>query len=269
MFTILWLEGHLVWNTPLLAAILCTAAFYVWIVKYFTNIKLSGKQPLFFFLGLGLLYITTGSPLSAISHLSFSLHMIQMSILFFIIPPILLLGIPSLLIQQIREISVMKKISKLFLPPMMALIAFAILFLVYHFPIVLKVFSQNPFIHNGYIILLFILSYSMWWPIAALDPKQQFMKGGKKRYAFLSGLILMPACFLFILNALTGGMNNPFLTEISANLCMPSQSSFFAFLPSSFNTKFDQLMAGILMVGIHKLGLILTSHLGNKIQERG
>ncbi|WP_139368021.1 cytochrome c oxidase assembly protein [Priestia abyssalis] len=269
MFTILRLEGHLVWNTPLLAVILCTAALYAWTVKYFTNKKILGKQPLFFFLGLGILYITIGSPLSAISHLSFSLHMIQMSILFFIIPPILLLGIPALLIQQIREIPVMKGISKLFFPPMMTLIVFAILFFVYHLPIVLKVLSQNPFIHHGYIILLFILSYRMWWPIAALDPKRQLLKGQKKRYAFLSGIILMPACFLFILNALTGGMNNPFLTEISANLCMPSQSSLFAFLPSPFNTRFDQLMAGILMVGIHKLGLILTSRLGNKMKEGG
>ncbi|WP_369293410.1 cytochrome c oxidase assembly protein, partial [Alkalihalophilus pseudofirmus] len=52
------------------------------------------RQPFLFFSSLILFYLTTGSPFAALSHLTFSSHMVQMSILFFIFPPLFLLGIP-------------------------------------------------------------------------------------------------------------------------------------------------------------------------------
>ncbi|MFB4165012.1 cytochrome c oxidase assembly protein [Alteribacillus sp. JSM 102045] len=180
---------------------------------------------------------STGSPLAAINHFSFSLHMIQMSILYFIIPPILLLGIPDYLYKQVWKISIMKTVSKLF-PPMISLSVFAVLFLMYHIPITLEILSQYPLIRDGYTLLLFALSLSMWWPITAPDRNQRFCKGRKKRFSFLSGLILMPACLLFIFNALMDGMNNPFLTQAISHLCLPASSSFL--LPPLFNTKLDQ-----------------------------
>lgn len=190
-----------------------------------------------------------------------------MSILYFIIPPILLLGIPNLLFLQIWKIPLIKKICKICFTPMVALIVFAVLFLLYHLPVVLNIFSQSPFVHNGYIFLLLLLSFSMWWPLVAPDPKKRFCKIQKKRYAFLSGLVLMPACILFIFNVLLGGMNNPFITQITVHLCTPSQAGSLNLLPFPFNTKYDQIMAGTLMLGIHKSSIMLSFHLGSRMQD--
>ncbi|WP_185819747.1 cytochrome c oxidase assembly protein [Salibacterium salarium] len=263
MFYDILLGGQLTWNTTLLTVFISVAVFYILIVKRWTNLNMNEKTPLLFLLGLGILYITTGSPFTAISHFAFSLHMLQMSILFFIIPPLLILGIPEPLFQQIGKNPIIKSGSKLFFPPMIALSIFAVLFLMYHTPFVLEILSQSPFLRDGYTFLLFILSLRMWWPLTAPDSKQRLDRKQKKRYAFWSGLFIMPACLLFIFNALVNSMNNPFLAEKTAHLCLPPASSDML-LPPLFNSTFDQLTAGILMLAIHKLGLLLVSHLDTK-----
>lgn len=128
MFYDVWLAGQSLWNIPLLAALICIAGLYLLLYKYVMKVKIYHQQPLLFFCSLLLLYVTIGSPLASISHLSFSFHMIQMSILFFIIPPLLLLGIPKQLWLQIRGLRWLKGIS-----PFAALCAFAVLFFIYHF----------------------------------------------------------------------------------------------------------------------------------------
>lgn len=268
MFSVVWLESREQWNMPLLTALICIAVLYGYLLRRETTLQIYHKQPLLLLIGLVFLYLNIGSPLSTISHLSFSFHMVQMSILFFIIPPLILLGIPIPMFKRIWGISVIKKLSKLFFPPMAALITFSLLFLIYHLPIILKVLSQSLFIHNGYLFLLFLMSFSMWWPFAAPDPKQCYSQERKKRYAFLSGLIIMPACLLFIITAIMNEIDNPFLSQMATNLCLPPDFRSLNLLPSLFNSRIDQIMAGILMLGIHKLGLIMVYWFGDKMHNQ-
>src|SRR5699024_5259569 len=133
---------------------------------------------------LSLIYVTMGSPLAAISHFSFSLHMIQMSILYFIIPPIFLLGIPDPLFQQLRKIPIIKKVRTFIFSPVISLFIFAVLFLLYHLPYVLKILSQYPVGHTIYEISLFILAFHMWWPVAVPGIKHRFTSSKLNRYVF-------------------------------------------------------------------------------------
>ncbi|MBO0994735.1 cytochrome c oxidase assembly protein, partial [Bacillus sp. SD088] len=82
------------WSGIFLSILVCIAILYGILIKQATNLKLSSPQPLIFFLGLCLTYLIIESPLSILSHLLFSSHMLFMSIHYFIIPPLLLLGIP-------------------------------------------------------------------------------------------------------------------------------------------------------------------------------
>ncbi|MBT2215231.1 cytochrome c oxidase assembly protein [Virgibacillus dakarensis] len=266
MFDKILLLGPITWHIPFLTGLLCIASLYVFFVKRVAKINLTHPQVLLFLFGIGLLYVITGSPLAKFSHLSSSLHMTQMSILYFIVPPVILLGIPKHLFEFLWKTPWMKKICKLLLPSMIALITFAILFFMYHLPIVLTVLTKSNSLHNGYLSFLFVLSFGMWWPIATPDPKQRLSNKQKKRYALLSGLILMPACVLFILNALFDGTNNPLLAQATSNLCFPLQSGSgpVSLLPPPFNTKLDQLAAGVFMMGLHKIGLMITVKLGGK-----
>ncbi|MCM3567419.1 cytochrome c oxidase assembly protein [Neobacillus mesonae] len=256
----LLLSGQLVWNKPLLTVLLLVALVYVIFVIYFTKLKIYQPQPLLFFGSLAVLYVTIGSPLSALSHLTFSTHMVQMSILFFIFPPLCLLGIPMLFFEKISTIPAVKIFPK----PFASLIIFAVLFLLYHVPAVLTFSMQYSVIQYGYRILLLALAFAMWRPIAARDQSM----AEKKRFAFLSGLFLMPACLLFIVSAMMGGADSPYLTKMTASLCMPvSGYGSLPILPSGYHSQWDQVLAGVLMLGIHKVSILFTFRLGKRVQH--
>ena len=244
-------EDPFVWNFPLLAGLIGVCAFYIVLIHTYTEIKIYDKQPLLFFLSLTLLYLTIGSPLSSINHLSFSLHMIQLSLLFFVIPPLFLLGIPKASLLMIKRLNI---------PFLAALVPFAILFFFYHLQAVLTYLSLHSYIHNSYLLLLMLLSLLIWRPIVTEQ---------NKRFAFLSGIVLLPACSLLILNGLFGSGTNPLLSGMMASLCItPSALSSLSILPPPFNTRFDLIMAGLLMMIIHKFALLLTVRLRNKVLAR-
>lgn len=251
MLDIFLFEDPLVWNVPLLTGLIGVCAFYIVLIRTYTEIKIYDKQPLLFCLSLTLLYLTIGSPLSSINHLSFSLHMIQMSLLFFVIPPLFLLGIPEASLLMIKRLNI---------PFLATLVTFAILLFFYHLQAVLTYFSLHSYIHNSYLLLLMLLSLLIWRPIVTEQ---------NKRFAFLSGIVLLPACSLLILSGLFGSGTNPLLSGMMASLCItPSALNTLSVLPPPFNTRADLIIAGLLMMGIHKFALLLTVRLKNKVLAR-
>src|SRR5699024_4348523 len=108
---ILLIQGPLEWNIPLFSLLICIIFIYIILLKRFTNLKNNYLQPILFVLGFGLFYLTIGSPISDIIHLSFTLHMIQISMLYFIVPPLILLGIPHHILNPLAKIPKVKQFS--------------------------------------------------------------------------------------------------------------------------------------------------------------
>lgn len=73
----------------------------------------------------------------------------------------------------------------------------------------------------------------------------------------------MPACTIFILHALMDDAHHPFLNQISAQLCIPPEAISMNLFPSAFNATYDQVIAGTLMLGMHKAGMVLSNRLAN------
>ncbi|MFD1363634.1 cytochrome c oxidase assembly protein [Lentibacillus salinarum] len=266
----LFLEQFLVWNIPFLAGCLLVGILYVYLFGRFKQNDDARKKPLFFFLALISLYAVTGSPLAAASHLAFSLHMLQMSLLYFIIPPLLLLGVPARLYRRIRELRVWPTCSnsRRFFLPKTSLLMFGALFLLYHLPFVLDLLAQYSLLQNVYSVMLFVLAVSMWMPIASPDSNERLAWQEMKRYAWLSGAVIMPACVVFIANAFLGGMSNPFGSQYMPQLCTPVQSdSVNGLLPYPFHSEYEQAFAGVLMLGVHKASILMSCRLGNKTDE--
>ncbi|WOV87713.1 cytochrome c oxidase assembly protein [Sporosarcina oncorhynchi] len=263
----LLLTGHLSWNWLLLGSLVFVVGCYLFLVNKQTELRLTSQQPIVFIVGIVLSYIIIGSPLAVISYLSFSLHMLQMSILYFIIPPLLLLGIPLSLYQKLLSIPIVHKFPRIRHASRTFLYLFAVLFLLYHLPFLLTVLVKTPILKSLYLFILFLLSFGMWWPMVSPDPQQRLPVAEMKRYAMTSGYILLPACLLFILTAFMDAGNNPLLNQLVVHLCLPPDLGASDVLPSPFNTKYDQALSGFLMLGLHKASLVMVVKLEGKVQE--
>ncbi|MFC3040795.1 cytochrome c oxidase assembly protein [Virgibacillus xinjiangensis] len=255
-----FLPELLVWNVPLFLCLAVIAIIYCYFYRKTPAAKRTDKKPLLFLASLCLLFLLTGSPLASLSHLSFSLHMIQMSLLFFIVPPLLLAGIPVHFFKKIKSMPLLKKFT---FPSKLALLLFALFFLLYHLPPVLSAITQHTALQHGYTLLLLLLACSMWWPIISPDPSQRLSKEPLRRYLWMSVSVLMPACLLFILLAIIDGTSNPYLSQMTAALCLPEQAGTLSLLPPPFNTRWDQITAGTLMLILHKAAIMLSLRLGN------
>lgn len=241
------------WSMPLLAGLLAVSFMYVFLLRSPT----SPIKPILFFTGLLMVYFLIGSPLTLMTKLSFSFHMIQMGILYFIVPPLLLLGIPQSVLKQVR--TTFKHIVRVRIPfsSTHALYLFSILLLIYHVPFIFIIFTQHAFAQTAYEVVLFSLAVWMWWPIASPNPSERLKDASLKKYVFKSGLLITPACLYFIFTAFIDASHSPFLTQLTAHICIPEASS----ISSPFHTKSDQFFAGVSMFGLHKVGLIVTSKL--------
>lgn len=186
-----------------------------------------------------------------------------MSILYFIIPPLILLGIQPIIYNRIINLRLIHRFNRIY-KPSLSLYLFATLFLIYHLPLFLTFITKHSFLQNGFLIGLFLLAFHMWIPIATPHSKQKLSNLKKKKYVFHSGLLITPACLLFIVTALLNSQGNPLFADMLVHLCLPPDISSVQLLPPPFNTKYDQVMAGIFMISLHKFGLVITCKLEKK-----
>ncbi|MBP3040060.1 cytochrome c oxidase assembly factor CtaG [Bacillaceae bacterium Marseille-Q3522] len=185
----------------ILSAVLC--CYYFFTVTYQSKIAgsepLTKKQAAFFTLAIVLLYIIKGSPLDVMGHITFYTHMMQMASLFYIIPPLLIIGIPPWIWRKIFSIPVFEGFLRFFSKPLIALILFNGLFSIYHIPVIFDMIKTDIFLHAGYTGLLFLLAINMWWPLLNELKEHQSLSGLKKvGYIFANGVLITPACALII-----------------------------------------------------------------------
>lgn len=220
--------------------------------------KPTRNQQIFFYSGLILLYLVKGGPIDLISHIMMSAHMIQMSVLFFIIPICLIRGLPIWIIERFIELPIVKPLFRFFTQTLIAVALFSSLFSMYHLPAIFDFANSSQLINLGITIILFILALTMWWPI--LTPLKTHDKLNPLiKMVYLLGSILMIniACALMIfgtkaiystytstgpwIQALSLCVPSDVLTDLSGSLSGPEMFS-------PLSAKEDQQLGGIIMM---------------------
>ncbi|EXX88888.1 cytochrome C oxidase assembly protein [Paenibacillus darwinianus] len=212
-------------------------------------------------------YLAQGGPLQLLGHLNFAFHMVNMSLSYLIVPPVLLLGVPAFVWRLAFRSPHWRKLGWI-MHPMLTLVLFNILFSIYHMPIVFDFLMANVVLHRVYYAVLFVTSCMMWWQIVSPVPDWRRMADVRKMgYIFANGLLLTPACALIIfasaplyaaydpvsLTAAAGsgvsGEHNHLLDQSHA------QAAFTLFNPLE-----DQQLGGIIMKLVQEImyGAILT-----------
>ncbi|MEI5906037.1 cytochrome c oxidase assembly factor CtaG [Bacillus spongiae] len=192
------------WSPFFLVAVLfMTVVFFlittVWRKDFKNSEPLKKSQAVTFIVAMILLYIVKGSPVDLLGHIMFSVHMIQMAILYLVIPPLLIISIPNWLWKVVIELPVISKLFSFFTKPIVALILFNGMFSFYHIPLIFDTIKVDETLHMIYTFTLFLVAICMWWPMINKLPGQYQLSGLKKvGYLFADGVLLTPACALII-----------------------------------------------------------------------
>ncbi|MBN3555089.1 cytochrome c oxidase assembly protein [Fictibacillus nanhaiensis] len=148
-----------------------------------------------------LLIIIKGTPVQVLGHnYLFSVHMVQMAVLYLMIAPLMILAIPEVKWKNwLNKKTFLTRVFHFLTKPLLALLIFNAVFSLYHIPLVFDAAVSNPIIHYGYHALLLITAYTMWWPVLCpvkeLDTLSDIKKIG---YVFANGVLMTPACALIM-----------------------------------------------------------------------
>lgn len=239
----------------------------IWRKKFQESDQVSSMKVFFFSIGMILLYLVEGGPVDLFSHLMFTAHMVQMAVLYLIVPPLLLLGTPEWLMKAILRKPVIRQLVQVFSKPLIALLLFNGVFSFYHLPIVFDYVKSSELVHAIYTIVLFFLAMMMWWPIftpiKALHTLSPLKKIG---YMFGNGVIITPACALIIFadTAMYATYTDPAVWIKALELCVPASeiSALGLIGPEMFNLLpplDDQRMGGTIMKILQEIiyGIVL------------
>lgn len=252
-FRALWSPYYFV--VILIVTILYFLIINIWRNKFPDSGKVSKGKQIFFVIGMLLLYTAQGSPIDLFSHLMFTAHMVQMAILYLVVPPLLLLGIPDWLLRKIISFPFIKQLIKNLSRPLVALVLFNGIFSIYHLPAIFDIVKTDVWLHAIYTGILFFLAMMMWWPIFTPMIEMQKMSPLRKiAYIFANGAIITPACALIIFadTSMYATYSDPKIWLNALQLCVPRDmiSTFSGIGPEMYNmlpTLEDQQLGGIVM----------------------
>ncbi|HLR80323.1 MAG TPA: cytochrome c oxidase assembly factor CtaG [Bacillota bacterium] len=161
--------------------------------------KPTGKQKLFFYMGLVILYIIKGSPIDLLSHIMLTAHMVQMVFLYLVFPIFIIKGIPAWLWEKFINLKGVKPVFNLLTKPLVALLSFNVLFSLYHMPVIFDFSKSSKLAHAVILLILLFAAFLMWWPLMSPIKRYDTLKPLlKMAYLVASAAIITIACALII-----------------------------------------------------------------------
>ncbi len=262
------------WTPLLLFAMAAIVILYFYLIGPWRERHFAKEPPAtllqktLFVSAIFLLYLAHGGPLNLLGHMMFTFHMVNMSISYLIVPPMVLVGVPSFIWRKMFGAARWKKLRFL-MHPIVSLVLFNMLFSVYHIPLVHDYVMTHFTVHRLFYLVLLIAAFMMWWQIACPVPEWSRLTDVKRMaYVFANGMLLSPACALIIFahNPLYAIYSDPNVWVQAMGYCVtgdPSRllDSFSG--PQFFNLMGiveDQQLGGIVMKLIQEImyGIILA-----------
>lgn len=263
----MWLELQIfgfraLWSPYFLVYVLLLGLAYYLITgpyrhRFGGDEKPTGKQQLFFYTALLLLYLIKGAPIDLLSHIMLSAHMVQMAMFYLVFPIFIIKGIPLWIWRKVVNAPVIKPALQLLTKPLISLLLFNSLFSLYHIPAIFDFSKSSPIAHTSISLIILVAAFIVWWPLLAplkeYDTMSPLLKLG---YIVANGVLITPACVLIIfapdplfaaysqngawMQAMALCVPSDVLTGISSSISGPE-------LFSPMSAEEDQQLGGIIM----------------------
>jgi putative membrane protein len=197
------------------------------------------KESLYFFSGLGLLFLCVCSPFTRIGALYlFSVHVSIQLVIIFPVAGLILLGLPTWLIDKILSLPGLKLLARILFHPWLCGASFVLLISVWYLPRVFQWGISSALNHVCEYSVLLLAGIVMAWPIVSPSHSHPAFKYAT-RMVYLFGLeVAMTAVFSYLLMA-----EHP----IYPNYSIAPR------IITGFDTLNDQVFGGILLSAISSL----------------
>jgi putative membrane protein len=154
-----------------LIALLVLAATYVG-ASLILEQRPTARQGVAFVAALLVIMIAITGPLDELTReRSFAVYIFQQLLLVFVVPQLLLFGLPGWMLRPLMLNRFVEPIARVITRPLFAFLLFAAVFTLIHYPVVCdRVCNVHPFYGNLHALLLFVGSL-LWWPLLSPLPE--------------------------------------------------------------------------------------------------
>lgn len=218
-------------DSPTLIAVLVLAATYL-----SASLKL-GQSPSIrhaftFVLALLTILVAITGPLDELTRdRSFAVYIFQQMLLVFVVPPLLLFGLPGWMVRPLMLNRFVQPIARVITRPLFAFLLFASVFTLIHYPMVCdRVCHVNPFYGNLHALLLFT-GCLLWWPL--LSPLPEYPRMSYPMQIMYLFLLMIP------------------MTAVAAPITLASSVLYVFYMggthPLGLTPMADQVLGGLIM----------------------
>lgn len=183
--------------------IILAIASYVYITKLSQgrHFNIKNGQTIYFFSAIVLLYLVKGSPFSILAgDYLFSAHVLQLSVMFFVVAPFLILSLPAPFMREQLWKHKLKVTVAILNKPWVIGILFSICMSFYFLPPIFNALKQNSLYMFLAQSALMLLACLMWWEIVAPLPEEKKLTHlACVAYIFMLAMLLMPIGFFLLL----------------------------------------------------------------------
>ncbi|MFB9277446.1 cytochrome c oxidase assembly factor CtaG [Cohnella cellulosilytica] len=266
-FSDLWSPAFMI--LMMVIVVLYTFTVGPWRHHFSGSAPVSAMRQISFILAIALLYLTQGGPLSLLGHLMFTFHMTNMALAYMLVPPMLIYGIPAWFWRAAFGGRFWRNgVFRFLMNPIFDMLAFILLFSMYHIPDNHDWIMTHFTIHRIYYGLLFLSSMAMWWHVYCPIPEWRRMSHMLTLgYIFMSGLLLTPACVMIIFagKPLFGVYNDPQIWANAMGYCVAGDPAellrqfegpkFFNLLSATDDQQLGGIVMKLLQEGINVAAL--------------
>jgi putative membrane protein len=218
-------------DSSTLIALLALAGTYVG-----ASLKVGGRptirQAAAFVAALLTILVAITGPIDELSkERSFAVYIFQQMLLVFVVPPLLLFGLPGWMLRPLMLNRVVKPIARVITRPLFAFLLFAAVFTLIHYPMVCdQICHVHPFYGNLHALLLFVGSL-LWWPL--LSPLPEYPRMSYPMQIMYLFLLMIP------------------MTAVAAPITLASSVLYMFYMggthPLGLTPIADQVLGGLIM----------------------
>jgi putative membrane protein len=162
---------------------------------------------------------------------SFAVYIFQQMLLVFVVPPLLLFGLPGWMLRPLMLNRFVEPIARVITRPLFAFLLFAAVFTLIHYPMVCdRVCHVDPFYGSLHALLLFVGSL-LWWPL--LSPLPEYPRMSYPMQIMYLFLLMIP------------------MTAVAAPITLANSILYMFYVggehPLGLTPMADQVLGGLIM----------------------